>query len=210
MKWLTGLTLAAVITLSTSAAVKAQMTDTGLSAGKQVTGQVTSINGSKVVVKMASGETKTYNVSPATISALKLQNGSEIVVDSTRLQTGRIVRIGAYSASVQLDQGGETKDYILPRQSRRYLGYGDRVVVTPDLRLIRYDLYQLSSSDLRMQPEMVASSSSSMSQSSSSSSMTRTQTRMTPAPAPTAPMTTEVEAAPAPMPSNPAPVSGLW
>ena len=209
MKWLTGLTLAVVITLSASAA-KAQMTDTGLSAGKQTTGQVTSIEGSKVMIKTATGETQTYNVTPSVISALKLQNGSEVVVDSTRLQTGRIVRIGAYSASVQLDQGGETKEYILPRQSRNYLGYGDRVVLTPDLRLIRYDLYQLSSGDLRLQPAMI--SSSSMTKSTSSSSTTVRPAMQQPmTPAASAPSTTEVESAPAmSMPASTAPVSGLW
>jgi hypothetical protein len=165
-------------------------------------------------VKTASGETQTYQVNPALISSLKLQNGSEIVIDSTRLQTGRIVRIGAYSVSVQSDQGGETKEYFLPRQSRRYLSYGDRVVITPDQRLVRYDLYQLSSADLRLQPEVVASSATSQSTASSSSSQTvvrqpvETQSSTMPAPAETAPAPVE-QTAPA-APQAPASVPGLW
>jgi hypothetical protein len=204
MKWLTGITLAAVIALSTSISVKAQSTDPGLSAGKQTAAQVTSINGSTVVVKTASGETQTYEVAPSLISSLKLENGSQVVIDSTRLQTGRIVQLGAYSAEVELDNGGGTKTYILTRESRRYLGYGDRVVVTPDLRLMSFDRYRLTAADLRLQPTMVSSSAISQSTSTSRSSETAVQqpseTRSASTPAP-------VESTPS---VQPAPVSGLW
>lgn len=213
MKLLTGLALAAAITLGVGMSAKAAPAEMGLSAGKQTNAQVTSINGSKIVIKTDSGETQTYQVSPGLLSTLKIENGSQVVIDSTRLQTGRIVRLGAYDASVQLDQGGETKNFILPRQSRRYLSPGDQVVVTPDLRLVRRDLYVLSSSDLRLQPTMM--SSSTMTQSSMSTSTTQTvrpsmdtsrsmsTTTVESAPAP-------VESTPAPMQATPAPVSGLW
>jgi aconitase B len=203
MKWLTGITLAAVIAVGASLPALAESTDSAIPTGKQITGQVSAIDGSSVTMKTASGETQTFKVNRGLISALKLENGSNIVIDATRLQTGRVIHIDPYTAEVTLDQGGEVKTYVLTREARRYLVVGDRVVITPDLRLIRTDLYKLTANDLRVQSTMVASAASTQSSSASASRMivrqeVNTGGAYTPAPAP-AP---QIEASPA--------VNGLW
>jgi RNase P/RNase MRP subunit p29 len=204
MKWLTGITLAAVIALGASMPVLAESTYSAIPSGKQIAGQVSSIDGSTLTMKTASGETQTFQVNRGLISTLKLENGSNIVIDGTRLQTGRVVNMDPYTAEVILDQGGELKTYILTRESRRYLVVGDRVVVTPDLRLIRTDLYKLTANDLRVQSTMVASAASpNASASASSSRMIVQQPEVNTGGASTP------EPAPAVVESTPG-VKGLW
>jgi hypothetical protein len=169
MKWLTGITLAAAIALGAAVPALAESTYSAIPTGKQITGQVSSIDGSALTMKTASGETQTFQVNRGLISTLKLENGSNIVIDGTRLQTGRVVHIDPYTAEVTLDQGGELKSYILTREARRYLVVGDRVVITPDLRLVRTDLYKLTANDLRVQSTMVASTVKSSTTASASS-----------------------------------------
>jgi hypothetical protein len=103
-----------------------------------------------------------------------LATGSDVVIENTRLQSGVVTYLTPYNASVEIDGISGEKDYFLTRVSRRYLSLGDRVVITPDLRLIREDLYKLSAADLRLKSVAVASMSSSGSSSSYSSSSTRT------------------------------------
>jgi hypothetical protein len=201
MKWLTGITLAAAITLGASLPVLAESTDSAIPTGKQIVGQVSSIDGSSLTMKTASGETQTFKVNRGLISALKLENGSNIVIDGTRLQTGRVVHIDPYTAEVTLDQGGELKSYILTREARRYLVVGDRVVITPDLRLVRTDLYKLTANDLRVQSTMVASAASTQSSSASNRMIVRQEVNTGGATAP--------EPAPPIVETSPA-VNGLW
>jgi molybdopterin-binding protein len=204
MKWLTGITLAAVIAVGTSLSALAESTDSAIPTGKQITGQVSGIDGSTITVKTAAGETQTFQVNRAVISSLKLENGSNVVIDGTRLQTGRVVHIDPYTAEVTLDQGGELKSYILTREARRYLVVGDRVVITPDLRLIRTDLYKLTANDLRVQSAMVASAASTPSSSSASRVIIRQEANTGGASVPVAP-----EPAPQIIEASPA-VNGLW
>ncbi len=205
MKWLMGMTLAAVIAIGASLPALAESTDSAIPTGKQITGQVSSIDGSSLTMKTASGETQTFKVNRGLISALKLENGSNIVIDATRLQTGRVVHIDPYTAEVTLDQSGELKSYIVTREARRYLVVGDHVVITPDLRLVRTDLYKLTANDLRVQSTVVASAASTQSASSGSSAsrmivrQENTGGAYTPAPAP----------APQAIETSPA-VNGLW
>ncbi len=202
MKFISGIALAATLCLGVAfSAVADSMKTSGLG-GQQIRGQVESIDGSVVKIKTADGNAQTYRVDPSTIAALKLENGSSIVIDGTRLSTGVISSLDAYTAEIALDKGGDEQTYILTREARRYLTIGDRVVVTPDLRVVREDMYKLSSSDIRMQSIAVASSSSSESTVVSSSSSSQTSTGGAEMPVP----------APAPAESNPvpAPVTGLW
>jgi hypothetical protein len=206
MKWLTGITLAAMIAIGASLPALSESTDSSIPTGKLITGQVSAIDGSSVTMKTASGETQTFQVNRGLISALKLENGSNIVIDATRLQTGRVIHIDPYTAEVTLDQGGEIKTYILTREARRYLVVGDHVVITPDLRLVRTDLYKLTSNDLRVQSTVVASAVSTQSSSSASASrmivrQENTGGAYTPAPTPE-PVPQAIDASPG--------VHGLW
>jgi outer membrane lipoprotein SlyB len=201
MKWYTVTAIAGTLTLGTSlAAVADDMTPTAMGLGGQpITGQIESIQGSQITVKTASGETQNYKVSPTIISALKLEKGSNIVIDGSRLKSGKIKHLDAYTAEIQLD-GGDLKTYILTREARRYLAMGDRVIIeSGGTRIVRVDRYVLSSSELRMQSATVASSSSSASVASSKVEVEKANTgggTLDPAP----------QSAPPP----PEPVSGLW
>lgn len=204
MKGLTGIAIASVVSIGIALnAVAESMKPVGLG-GQQINGQVESVNGSTLKLKTSNGETQTYNVDPSVISALKLETGSNIVIDGTRLTTGIISSLDPYTAEVVLDKGGEERSYILTREARRYLSVGDRVIITPDQRVVSADRYRLSSTDLRMQSVAVASSSkvetsSAVASSSSSSSSSQTVT-------PSA----NTGGAEMPEPAAPQGVSGLW
>jgi hypothetical protein len=128
-----------------------------------------------------------------------------VVIDGSRLQSGVVTYLTPNNASVELDDKAGEKDYILTQVSRRYLSLGDRVVITPDLNLIREDLYQLTASDLRLRSVAMASSSSSSSSVSSASSSSSSTVTSQPA------NTGGGEIAPLPAPAAESPaVKGLW
>jgi hypothetical protein len=201
MKWLTGIVVASAFTVGISLPALSNPTTTNAIPAQEVRGQVESVDGSVVRLKTSAGDTQSYQVDPTVISALSLKTGSDIVIDGSRLQSGVLTYLTPNNASVALDGNGGEKDYVLTQVSRRYLSIGDRVVITPDLRLIRSDLYKLSSSDLRVQSAMVASSASSSSSYSSASSRTIVrQPANTGGGQMVAPVTAPVET----------PVRGLW
>jgi hypothetical protein len=203
MKWLTRILVASALTIGASLPVLADPM-MSMSSGKEVRGQVESVDGSILKVKTSAGDTKIYQVDSALVSSLNLATGSNVVIDETRLQSGVVTYLTPYNASVALDGSGGEKDYYLTNVTRRYLSLGDRVVITSDSRIVREDMYRLSASDLRLQSVSMASSSSSTSSSYTTSSV---NTRPVQQPLNTgggtivsAPVTDPVEA----------PVRGLW
>ena len=156
MKWLTGILVASALTVGVSVPAFSQTMTTSTLSGQDITGQIESVDGSVVKVKTTTGDTKIYQVEPSVISGLKLAAGSDVVIDNSRLQSGVVTYLSPYNASVELDGSDGEKDYFLTRVSRRYLSLGDRVVITPDLHLIREDLYKLSAADLRLKSVAVA------------------------------------------------------
>lgn len=153
-------------------------------------------------LKTSNGETQTYNVDPSVISALKLEPGSNVVIDGTRLSMGTISNLDSYTAEVKLDKSDEERSYILTREARRYLVVGDRVIITPDQRVVSADRYRLTSADLRMQSVAVASAPTAESASSSSMASSSSSQTVTP---PSANAGAEM-----PEPAAPSGVSGLW
>jgi hypothetical protein len=160
MKWLTRILAASALTVGASLPVWAGPVMTSTSTGQETIGQVESIDGSILKIKTSAGDTKVYQVEPSLVSGLNLATGSSVVIDNSRLQSGVVTYLTPYNASVELDGNGGEKDYFLTRVSRRYVSLGDRVVITPDSRVIREDLYQLTAADLRLRSVSVASSSS--------------------------------------------------
>jgi hypothetical protein len=202
MKWLTRVLVASALTIGASFPALADPMMSSLSSGKEVRGQVESVDGSILKVKTSAGDTKIYQVDSALVSSLNLATGSKVVIDETRLQSGVVTYLTPYNASVALDGSGGEKDYYLTNVTRRYLSLGDRVVITSDSRIVREDMYRLSASDLRLQSVSMASSSTSSSYTTSS-----VNTRPVQQPVNTgggtivsAPVTDPVEA----------PVRGLW
>lgn len=202
MKWLTGILVASALTVGVSVPAFSQTMTTSTLSGQDITGQIESVDGSVVRLKTTTGDTKVYQVEPSVISGLKLAAGSDVVIDNSRLQSGVVTYLSPYNASVELDGSDVEKDYFLTRVSRRYISLGDRVVITPDLQLIREDLYKLSAADLRLKTIAVVSSSSSSSSFSSSSSAVSQ-------PSNTGSATVVAEPAAAPV-EEAAPVRGLW
>jgi hypothetical protein len=203
MTWLTRILVASALTIGASLPALADPMISSLSSGKEVRGQVESVDGSILKVKTSAGDTKIYQVDSALVSSLNLATGSNVVIDETRLQSGVVTYLTPYNASVALDGSGGEKDYYLTNVTRRYLSLGDRVVITPDSRIFREDMYRLSASDLRLQSVSMASSSS------TSSSYTTSSVNTRPVQQPlntgggtivSAPVTDPVEA----------PVRGLW
>lgn len=197
--------MASALAVGVSLPALSNPTMTNAPAGKEITGQVESVDGSILKLKTSAGDTQAYRVDPAVISALKLGTGSDVVIDGSRLQSGVVTYLTPNNASVELDGNAGEKDYILTQVSRRYLSLGDRVVITPDLRIVRADLYQLTASDLRLKTVAIASSSSS-SYSSASSTTSSTTSTITPQPANTG----GGEVAPMPAPKESPAVKGLW
>lgn len=202
MKWFTGLAIASVISIGIALNSVAESKKPMGLGGQQINGQVESVEGTTLKLKTSNGETQTYNVDPSVISALKLETGSNIVIDGTRLSTGTISSLDPYTAEVVLDKGGEERSYILTREARRYLSVGDRVIITPDQRVVSADRYRLSVADLRMQSVAVASSSKVETSSSVASSNSGSSQTVTPS--------ANTGGADMPEPAAPQGVSGLW
>jgi hypothetical protein len=175
MKWLTGILAASALTIGVSLPVLAGPMTTSLSPGQETIGQVESVDGSILKIKTLAGDTKTYQVEPALVSSLNLATGSNVVIDGSRLRSGVVTYLTPYNASVDLDGSGGEQDYYLTNVTRRYLSLGDRVVITPDSRIVREDLYKLTAADMRLRSVSVASSTSSSYTSSSVSTGTVSQ-----------------------------------
>ncbi|HEY9828384.1 MAG TPA: hypothetical protein V6D19_23330 [Stenomitos sp.] len=198
MKLATAISIVSALYFGTALPTLAQ----GAPAPQLINGQVESVDGTILTLKTDAGDTKIYRVDPSLVSSLKLGPGSSVVIDNSRLLTGKLVRLDTYTAEVELDNGGDQKSYILTREGRRYLTVGDRVVITPDLRVVRADLYTLTASDLRLQAAAIASSASMERQSSRQVIRREVEIRRTETPTPVSqPVESETTSAP---------VGGLW
>jgi len=116
---------------------------------KSQTGQVESINSSTVILRTTDGTVRMYQIEPAVITALKLTSGSTILFNNSNLMSGRITDINRNDIRVKLDNG-TTETYIATEVSRRTLTTGDRVIVTPDMRIVRADRYTLTAKDVTL------------------------------------------------------------
>lgn len=114
----------------------------------QITGQIESINGSTVMVRTVNGS-RTYQIDPMTITALKLTDGSTILVNSRNLMSGVITDINRYDLDVKLDNG-ETENLLVTQEDRGVLATGDRVYITPNQRVVRADDYFLTARDVSL------------------------------------------------------------
>lgn len=114
----------------------------------QISGQVESIDGSSVMVRTSNGSLQMYRIDPTVISTLKLNNGSTILINNL-LMTGVITDINRNDLQVDLDNGGE-RNFVVPEVERGTLAAGDRVVITPDQRVIRLKNYLFTARDIRL------------------------------------------------------------
>ena len=132
-----------------------------LKGGQEIEATVSSVSDSSVVLQTAGG-TETYAVDSDALAALGLASGDSVILDTTRLETGTITGLDPYTVKVALDNG-DTRSFVLDREGRRYLTYGDRIVSTPKdfpsrcQRLYRLDNYKLKGGDLRKVVVYVAS-----------------------------------------------------
>ncbi len=196
MKFLVGIALSCAVFVSAAVPAWAQAVNAGLTGGKQVEGKILNLTDSEMTIQTAN-ETQVYKVNRDTLKALKLSQGSDVIIDGSLLQTGRITRLAAYDVEVELDNG-EFINFVLSPEGRRTLGVGDRVVITSIVtpsrcqKIYRLESYTLMARDLKAKIIVVATEP--------------------PAPRVEKPLSTPTSVQPAvPVQVQPeAPVRGLW
>ena len=102
-----------------------------------------------MIVRTTNGTVRMYQIEPAVITALKLTSGSTVLIKNSNLMSGRITDIKRNAIRVKLDNG-TTQTYIATEVARRTLTTGDRVIVTPDTRIVRADRYTLTAKDVTL------------------------------------------------------------
>jgi hypothetical protein len=168
-----------------------------------LTGKVSAGDKSEVTVQFPENQTQTYDLEPGLITSMNLSDGSTVNFDRRKL--GTITNVSRYGVVVEFADG-ETESYLLPQEGRATLTFGDRVVVTPDLRLARADNYVLTAADVKVPTSSIMSTTSGSSTTTQpmNNGGTMTPTPATPAtPAPSEPATTPAEPGRTP-PSDPA------
>jgi opacity protein-like surface antigen len=193
MKFLIGIALSCAVMISAAVPAWAQAVNAGLAGGKQIEGKIVNLTDSEMTLQTANG-TQVYKVNGDILKALKLSQGSDVIVDGSFLQTGQISRMGAYDVEVELDNG-EFINFMLSPEGRRTLMVGDRVVITSIVtpsrcqKIYRLENYTLMARDIKGKIIVVPTEQ--------------------PAPSVVKPAPTPVE--PAPVEVQPeAPVRGLW
>lgn len=175
-----------------TAVIQPCLAQTDLEGGKQLEGTVSSVSDSEVVINTTSEGSKTYRVDPEVLTALQLRSGNSVVLDSSRLETGVVKGLDAYTIKVELDNG-DTRSFIFDREGRGTISVGDRIVITPKdfpsrcQKVYLLDNYELKAGDLRKIETYVAKAPAPV--------------KVVQTPPPVVPPVVEVE---------PPPVPGLW
>ncbi|MEM9137847.1 MAG: hypothetical protein AAGB01_10930 [Cyanobacteria bacterium P01_F01_bin.42] len=124
-----------------------------LEGGQEIEATVSSVTNSAVTLQTPGG-TETYKYHPDALAKLGLASGDSVVLDTTRFETGTITGLDAYTVKVRLDND-EKRSFILDREGRRFLTYGDRIVIRPSKfpsrcqRLYNLEDYELQGGDIR-------------------------------------------------------------
>ena len=155
MKLLAGSALALTLSLGAVFPAFAQMVPTG-----EINGEVQSINGSTLTVQTQDGSTQEFLIDPGLASALNLQQGRSVRIDGSQLRRGFISGVDDNTIKVRHDNG-DTHTYVLTRESRRYLSYGDRVVVNAQGHVVAEDRYMLTATEITPIYDYVVASTSS-------------------------------------------------
>jgi hypothetical protein len=130
-------------------------TTTAANSEQTLMGKVSSGNKSEVTVQFPENQTQTYALEPGLITSMNLSDGSTVNFDRRKL--GTITNVSRYGVVVEFADG-ETESYLLPQEGRATLTFGDRIVVTPDLRLARADSYVLTAADVKIPTSSMMSS----------------------------------------------------
>lgn len=206
MKILAGTTLVLALSVASispglTGPAMAQTSSTTLDG--QVTGQVESIDGSTVMVRMPDGTVRMYQIDPTTVTSLGLSQGSTILL-SRNLISGEIIRMGPQNVLVRLDND-ETRYFIVTNEERGRLSPGERVVITPDQRIARTESYVLTAGDVTLVQPIATTTTDTTStvRSTTVEEETSTTTVQTPTPAP-------VESTPPTTVEEAQPVRALW
>jgi outer membrane lipoprotein SlyB len=195
MKFLVGVALSFSVFFSAAVPAWGEAVNAGLAGGKQIEGKIVNLTDSEMTLQTANG-TQVYKVNGDIVKALKFSQGSDVIIDGSSLQTGRISKLATYDVEVELDNG-EFINFVLSPEGRRTLGVGDRVVITsirtPSRcqKIYRLESYTLMARDIK--PQII---------------VVKTEP---PAPSVEQPTPTPTPVEPAPVPVQPeAPVRGLW
>jgi molybdopterin-binding protein len=196
MKFFVGVALSFSVVFSAAVPAWAQAINANLAGGKQIPGKIVNLTDSEMTLQTANGN-QVYKVNKSTLEALKLTQGSDVIVDGSLLQTGRVSRLNNYDVDVELDNG-ELTNFVLSPEGRRQLWVGDRVVITSIVtpsrcqKIYKLENYTLMARDTKPQPVIAVAVEP-------------------PVPAAKPVPTPPVQPAPAPVNVEPeAPVRGLW
>ena len=113
----------------------------------EISGEIQSIEGSVMTVRTQSGSTQEYLIDPSLVSSLDLMQGKSVLINGTQLMRGVITGVDDNTVKVEHDNG-DVSTYILHRESRRYLSYGDRVVINAMGQVVREDRYMLTATEI--------------------------------------------------------------
>lgn len=155
MKLLAGSALALTISLGAVFPAVAGMVPTG-----ELNGEVQSIDGSTLTIRSQDGTSQEFSIDPALASALNLEQGRSVRIDGTRLRGGFISGVDDNTIKVKHDNG-DSHTYVLTRESRRYLSYGDRVVVNAQGHVVSEDRFMLTATEITPVYDYVVASSTS-------------------------------------------------
>ena len=155
MKLLTGSALALTISLGAMSPAFAGMVPSG-----EINGEVQSIDGSSIVVRAEDGSNQEFSIDPALISSYGLQQGSSVRIDGSGLRRGVITGVDDNTIKVRHDNG-DTETYVFFREGRRFLSYGDRVIVNSQGKIESESSYRLTATEITPAYDFLVASSSS-------------------------------------------------
>lgn len=149
IKHLQSLPIVAALCLGALSPSFAQDVTPKLIGAQPIIGNIESINGSVMTLQTLKGERQTFLIQPSLVQILKLAPGMRITIDGSRLKTGTIKRMDANTVDVLLD-GGDITTLVITGEMSGGISQNDRVVITPNGRVVRADRYKLSAGDIRL------------------------------------------------------------
>jgi hypothetical protein len=149
IKHLQSLPVVAALCLGMSFPSFAQDITPKLVGAQPIIGTIESIKGSVMTIQTLKGERQTFLIQPSLVQIFKLAPGTRITIDGSRLKIGTVKRLDANTMDVLLD-GGNITTLVISGEALGGVSQNDRVVITPNGKVVRADRYKLSAGDIRL------------------------------------------------------------
>jgi hypothetical protein len=149
IKHLQALPIVAALSLGMPFPSFAQDVTPKLVGAQPIIGTIDSIKGSVMTIQTLKGERQTFLIQPSLVQIFKLAPGTRITIDGSRLKIGTVKRMDANTMDVLLD-GGNITTLVISGEAHGGVSQNDRVVITPNGKVVRADRYKLSAGDIRL------------------------------------------------------------